>query len=79
MKATELLAQVKIASPCPARWEDMSGDERSRFCLQCNQHVYNLSAMSAHAAADLVRAKKASCARDFIGGRTGQCSRLIAR
>jgi hypothetical protein len=66
MKATELLAQVKIASPCPARWEDMAGDERSRFCLQCNKHVYNLSAMSANAAADLVRAKEGKlCARFY--------------
>jgi hypothetical protein len=66
MKASELLAQVKIASPCPARWEDMSGDERSRFCLQCNKHVYNLSAMSASAAADLVRAKEGKlCARFY--------------
>src|SRR5262245_56116346 len=66
MNATELLAQVKVASPCPARWKDMSGDERSRFCLQCNKHVYNLSAMSANAAAELVRAKEGElCARFY--------------
>lgn len=66
MNATELLAQIKIASPCPARWEDMSGDARSRFCLQCNKHVYNLSAMSASDAAELVRAKEGSlCARFY--------------
>ena len=66
MNATELLAQVKVASPCPARWEDMSGDERSRFCLQCNKHVYNLSAMSSRDAAELIRAKEGKlCSRFY--------------
>ena len=66
MNATELLAQIKVASPCPARWEDMSGDERSRFCLQCNKHVYNLSAMSANAAAELVRSREGKlCGRFY--------------
>lgn len=51
----ELLANVRIASPCSARWEDMEGDERSRFCLHCSKNVYNLSAMSAQAATELIR------------------------
>jgi len=41
-----LLDQVQIASPCSARWEDMQGDDVSRFCGQCELRVYNLSAMT---------------------------------
>jgi hypothetical protein len=32
----------------------MEGDERARFCSECNKHVYNLSAMTERQAADLV-------------------------
>lgn len=37
--------KLKIASPCPARWSEMTGDERKRFCASCQKHVYNLGAM----------------------------------
>lgn len=37
---------LKVATPCPARWEDMAGDEKARFCRQCQKHVYNFSAMT---------------------------------
>ncbi len=48
------LADIRIASPCQVSWDAMKGDERVRFCGQCSRHVYNLSAMSADEAADLV-------------------------
>jgi hypothetical protein len=41
-----ILDQISVASPCLARWEDMKGDERRRFCEQCQLHVYNLSGMT---------------------------------
>jgi hypothetical protein len=40
------LSNVKVASPCPADWNRMIGDERVRFCGQCQLNVYNLSAMT---------------------------------
>jgi len=40
-----LLDRARIASPCPAKWEDMRGDDRSRFCGKCDKHVYNVAAM----------------------------------
>lgn len=40
------LDRIEVAAPCPARWEDMKGDERRRFCEQCQLHVYDLSALS---------------------------------
>jgi hypothetical protein len=39
----ERLAPVHIASPCPARWSDMQGDEKRRFCGDCRLHVHKLS------------------------------------
>lgn len=50
----DILDRIRIASPCPARWEDMAGDERRRFCGQCRLDVYNLSAMTRAEATALV-------------------------
>jgi hypothetical protein len=41
-----ILDRLQIASPCSARWEDMTGDERTRHCGQCNLAVHNISAMT---------------------------------
>ena len=38
--------ELHIASPCPADWEKMVGNERVRHCAECNLNVYNLSAMT---------------------------------
>ena len=40
------LSYIRIASPCPADWNKMVGDERVRHCAECNLNVYNLSAMT---------------------------------
>lgn len=50
------LADLQIASPCSARWEDMTGDDEVRFCGLCNLHVFNLSAMNRQEAAVLLAA-----------------------
>jgi hypothetical protein len=43
---TNLLNNIKIASPCSADWNAMVGDNRKRFCGDCKLNVYNLSDMS---------------------------------
>jgi hypothetical protein len=53
-KFTSPLDYVRVAAPCPADWERMTGDERVRFCNQCNLHVYNLSGMTKREAETLV-------------------------
>ena len=66
MTSAELLANVRVASPCPARWADMTGDDRARFCAQCQKHVYNLSEMTAEDASDLIREKEGNlCVRFY--------------
>jgi TonB family protein len=40
------LSKVKVAAPCPAEWKYMYGNDRVRFCGQCQLNVYNLSAMT---------------------------------
>jgi hypothetical protein len=53
-KFTNPLDGVRVAAPCPANWERMVGDERKRFCDQCNLHVYNLSGMTKREAEALI-------------------------
>src|SRR5688572_20020017 len=36
------LTQIRVASPCRARWDEMEGDERVRFCGHCQKNVYHL-------------------------------------
>jgi len=55
MKPDDLLNRVKIASPCRADWNSMKGNDRARFCDQCQKNVFNLSAMTSHEAAALIR------------------------
>jgi hypothetical protein len=45
---------ISVRSPCPASWDAMAGDERSRFCDHCGLHVHNLSAMTLDEAQRLV-------------------------
>ena len=53
-----VLENIRIATPCSADWDDMSGDERVRFCGKCEKNVYNLSAMSREEGEALVREKE---------------------
>jgi hypothetical protein len=60
------LSSVKVASPCSADWERMLGNERQRFCGQCQLNVYNLSGMSRREAEDLItRAEGRLCVRFY--------------
>ena len=58
------LSQLRIASPCTMSWDDMAGDDRSRYCEQCHLHVYNLAAMTQAQAEALITEKEGRlCAR----------------
>ncbi len=70
-----LLDDVRIASPCPANWDDMIGDDRVRFCRQCTKNVYNLSALPREEAEALLRAAERRQAE--LG--EGICVRLYKR
>jgi len=52
------LQQIRIASPCTVSWDDMSGDDRSRFCSDCRLNVYNFAAMTQAEAEQLIAEKE---------------------
>lgn len=60
------LELLDVAAPCHANWADMTGDDRTRLCGQCDQHVYNLSEMTrAEAEALVLEAEGRRCVRFF--------------
>lgn len=46
-KHLPLASAVRIATPCPAKWESMVGTERVRHCGTCDKEVWNLTALDA--------------------------------
>jgi hypothetical protein len=46
LRTLDILDNIRVASPCPASWEKMSGDDRVRHCQLCQLNVYNLSEMT---------------------------------
>ena len=63
-----MIENIRIASPCPADWEKMPGDNRIRHCDACNLNVYNLAAFTE---AEI---------RDLVANRNGRfCGRIYQR
>lgn len=61
-----VLPNIRIASPCTADWNAMTGDERVRHCAQCDKDVFNLSAMTrVEAEALIVEKNHDLCARYY--------------
>jgi len=48
------LKNLRIASPCPMNWDQMTGDNRARFCSLCNLHVYKIAELTRKQAVALI-------------------------
>ena len=53
--ALPLLENVRVASPCNMRWDDMVGEGRVRYCGKCEKNVYNVAHMTREEAEALIR------------------------
>jgi hypothetical protein len=63
-KHNDLLDQVSIARPCISDWSQMSGDDRTRFCSECNKYVHDFTRMTRQEVERLVIASWGNmCAR----------------
>lgn len=40
------LDSIRIATPCDAAWDDMTGDDRVRHCTACALNVYNVAELT---------------------------------
>lgn len=58
--------RLRIATPCPVGWEQMSGNDRVRFCDHCQLNVYNIAELSRSEAEKLIASAEGRlCARLF--------------
>jgi hypothetical protein len=71
VRFTNSLNKVKVAAPCQAKWERMTGSHRVRFCAQCNLNVYNLSEMTRDQAESLITASEGRLCVRFYRRRDG--------
>jgi len=61
-----VLDNLRVATPCPAAWDAMIGDDRTRHCVECKKNVYNLSDMTRAEAEALIQEKEGQlCVRYF--------------
>jgi hypothetical protein len=61
-----VLDQIRVASPCSANWNQMTGDDRTRHCGACDKDVYNLSGMTREEAEALIIERNGElCARYY--------------
>jgi hypothetical protein len=51
----DLLDKIDVKSPCSESWNEMSGNEKVRFCSHCAKDVSNISEMTRKEAFKLVR------------------------
>jgi hypothetical protein len=49
-----VLESLRVASPCAAAWEQMTGDDRVRSCAACQKDVFNLSELTRYEAEALL-------------------------
>lgn len=62
---------IRNANPCSSQWDDMTGDDRVRYCGSCRQNVYNVAAMTKAEVAWLLAANEPE--------RRSPCLRLLRR
>lgn len=61
---SNILDDIRVATPCRADWDKMSGDEQARFCQSCQKNVYNIAMMSRAEALALIAEKEGNlCVR----------------
>ena len=86
-----MLGAVTVSTPCKEPWDRMAGDDRVRFCGRCEKNVFNLTAMTADEAEDLLRERGGGlCVRFFrrpdgtvltsdcpVGARTKRRRRMV--
>lgn len=55
------LDDLRIPTPCTQNWDEMAGDDRTRFCGICQKHVHNLSEYTREEAGRLLSGDRMPC------------------
>jgi hypothetical protein len=52
------IQDVVITLPCKMRWDEMQGDDKVRFCDQCQLNVHNISSMTTPEARNVLKRRQ---------------------
>lgn len=66
MSKSTFIDAVRVASPCDAEWDEMTGNDQVRFCGHCDKSVTDLSTFRRKDAARLVRASNGDLCIRYI-------------
>ncbi|MEO6335041.1 MAG: ankyrin repeat domain-containing protein [Pyrinomonadaceae bacterium] len=55
MQKKSFIDSIKVADPCTEKWDEMTGNDRVRFCSHCAKDVNNISEMTRKEVERLVR------------------------
>src|SRR5687767_10178935 len=66
MKKPGFIDSVRVKDPCTQAWDEMVGNDKTRFCTHCAKDVNNLSAMTRKEALKLVRRSGGSLCIRYI-------------
>lgn len=58
LATVNMINELAIAAPCPVSWDTMQGDDRVRYCGQCEKNVYDLSEMTSSEIIQLIQEKE---------------------
>lgn len=67
-----LLERIAVKTSCEASWDEMVGDDVTRFCCTCSKRVYDLTAMHPDEA-------ELFLAQHLSSGEPGPCVRIYRR
>ena len=62
---------IDVPNPCTVPWEEMSGDDRVRFCGKCRKNVYHLSHLTRDEAERLVTEREGELCVQFYRRQDG--------
>jgi hypothetical protein len=65
LPVVNVLDAIAIPTPCSASWDEMAGNDRTRFCGQCRQPVHDVSELTTDEALALLGAEKPPCLRIY--------------
>src|SRR5262245_186390 len=57
-RSLPLAERLRVREPCSTSWDQVHGDERSRFCSACNKQVHNVAALTRAEAEALVLTRR---------------------
>ncbi len=63
MAKKDLFDSIDVPDPCPQSWDAMHGEDKARFCANCEKDIYNFSAMTRNEAKKLLQSKESVCVR----------------